>query len=271
VEDIHLGNDLRLSYAVFAVDGQPISTGSSPPLPLPQDFGFRNDLQLRGIKPYKSGEFQVGFQGIVDYSDHKDPTTGASVTAGGWGATVQFVQQLLGGDNKVAFQYGRGGGTGFGTLSRFYYPDFSLYHAPSEYRIRALDVLTIQPVEWLGGQAAFVYQHDDLGSAGYTDWISAGARVTWAPIKYAKLIGEVGYDHVTKSIGSDPQTLTKFTIAPALTTDRGFMSRPELRLFYTYAMWNDAARPSKVDSANVYLNTNFLSGSTFGLQGETWF
>jgi maltoporin len=270
VEDIHLGKDLRLSYGIFAVDGVPTSTGVAPPLPLQVDLGFRNDVQLRGIKPYKSGEIQLGFQGIIDYSDHKD-ANGDSVTHGGWGATVQFVQELLGGNNKLAFQYGKGGGTGFGTLARFYYPDFALWHDPSESRIRLVDVLTIQPVEWLGGQATFIYQHDDLNQQGTSDWISAGARVTWAPLKYAKLIGEVGYDHVKKSVNSDPQMLTKFTIAPALTTDRGFMARPEIRIFYTWAMWNDAARNLRIDSGNIYLPTNFLSGATFGLQGETWF
>jgi len=95
--------------------------------------------------------------------------------------------------------------------------------------------------------------------------------VAVAPLKYFKVLGEVGYDHVTKENGTDPMQLTKFTIAPALTTDRGFMARPEIRLFYTYAMWNDAARNLRVDSGNIYLTTNFLSGQTFGLQGETWF
>jgi maltoporin len=269
VEDIHLGKDLRLSYAVFATDGEPTSTGTAPPLPLQIDFGFRNDLQLRGIKPYKGGEIRVGLQYIADYSDHED-ATGKSVTNSGWGATLQFVQEILSGDNKLTLQYGRGGGTGFGTLARFYYPDFSVYHDASESRMRLVDVLTIQPAPWLGGQAAFVYQHD-VANAGTSDWISAGARVTWAPLKNAKLIGEVGYDHVKRSVSSDQQMLTKLTIAPALTTDRGFMARPEVRLFYTYAMWNDAARNLRIDSGNIYLTTNFLSGSTFGLQGETWF
>lgn len=271
LEDIHLGKDLRLSYALFAVDGEPVSGGASvPPLPAQFDMGFRNDLQLRGIRPYKGGEFQVGFQYIVDASNHKD-TNGNPVTHGGWGATVQHVQQLLGGDNKLALQYGRGGGTGFGTLSRFYYPDFSLYFTSSESRLRLVEVLTIQPLEWLGAQGAFVYQHDDLGNSGLkTDWISAGMRVAWGFNKYAKLLGEVGYDHVKKSNGSDPQLLAKFTIAPALSTGRSLMARPELRLFYTWAMWNEAARTASIDSGHVYTTTDLLSGSTFGVQGETW-
>jgi maltoporin len=48
------------------------------------------------------------------------------------------------------------------------------------------------------------------------------------------------------------------------------MTRPELRLFYTYAMWDDAARGANIDSGSLYRNTNKRSGATFGLQGETW-
>ena len=122
IEDINLGKNLRLSYAAFAVDGEPApvdSSPTSPSLPPLNVFGVRNDLQLRGIRPWESGELQIGVQVIVDFSN--DPNT-----HGGWGGTFQYVQKALGGDNKLAVQYGRGGGTGFGTLGRFYYPDFSL-------------------------------------------------------------------------------------------------------------------------------------------------
>jgi len=197
-----------------------------------------------------------------------------SVTHGGWGVTGQFVQKVLGGDNKLALQFGKGGGTGFGTLSRFYYPDFSLYFSPSEYRFRFVDVLTIQPFDWLGAQFDVIYQRDQnfLGVAGQnTNWYSAGGRVTWAFTDHAKLAGEVGYDRITKSIGADPQELTKLTIAPTLTTGRGFMTRPELRLFYTYAVWNAAARGANIDSGQIYRNTSLLSGSIVGVQAETWY
>ena len=275
IEDINLGKDLRLSYAAFAVDGQPTGT---PQLPQRYDFGVRNDLQLRGIKPYPSGEFQVGFQYIADLSSSKNDidgsprkADGSSQTHGGWGVTVQHVQKLLGGDNKLAFQYGKGGGTGFGTLSRFYAPDFSLYNDPAESRLRLVDVLTIQPTDWFGAQAAFVYQHDDLGNTGgKTNWYSTGTRVGLAFTEHAKLLGEAGYDSVKKSNGADRQWLAKFTIAPAITGGKGFMTRPELRLFGTYAMWDDSARGANIDSGSLYRNTNKLSGITYGLQGETW-
>jgi len=269
IEDIHLSKDLRLSYAAFAVDGEPISTGAppSPSLPARTDFGVRNDFQLRGIRFYPSGELQLGFQYIANYSDNPS-------TNGGWGLTVQHVQQMkiLGGDNKLALQYGRGGGTGFGTLARFYYPDFSVRHELAEARFRFVDVVTVQPAEEIGAQANFVYQHDDLGTGatGKTDWISAGTRVGVAFTEHAKVLGEVGFDRVKKGNGADPQYLAKFTIAPAITAAKGFMTRPEIRVFYTWATWNEAARTATVDSGQIYTSTNKLSGSIFGVQAETW-
>jgi maltoporin len=269
IEDVNLGKDLRLSYAAFAMDGNIAPADSSPSAPAfanKKDFGVRNDLQLRGIKPYESGEIQIGFQYILNYSN--DPTT-----SGGWGATLQFVQKLLGGDNRLALQYGRGGGTGFGTLGRFYYPDFSLIHIANEWRFRALDVLTIQPTPWLGAQVAVVFQRDDLGTPGSTiDWYSGGGRVSVGISEHFKVLGEAGYDQLNKGAPSKPQKLVKLTIAPALTTGRGLLTRPELRLFATWAVWNEAAQGMGVDSSKIYndLYPDFRSGYSFGLQAETW-
>jgi maltoporin len=266
IEDINLGRDLRLSIAAFAVDGRPPPPpeASAPPLTMQIDFGVRNDIQLRGIKPYESGEFQIGFQYIANYSNNPS-------TNGGWGVTVRHIQKLLGGDNRLTFQYGKAAGTGFGTLARFYYPDFSLYNSPNETRIRVVDVLTVQPTEWLGAQIGLVFQRDDLGTPGTRqDWYSAGGRLSVAITEHFKMLGEVGYDRVQKNNGAAPQFLTKLTIAPTISTGRGLLNRPELRAFFTWAVWNEAARTATIDSGMLYTSTPYLSGSIFGLQAETW-
>jgi maltoporin len=270
IEDIKLGEDLQLSVAIFAVDGQP---NGSPQLPPQPELGFRGDVQLRGIKIGESHELQFGAQVIFDWSAEKDMDGKTISTHGGWGGTARWIWQLLGGDNKLAVQYGKGGGTGFGTLSRFYYPDFSLHWDPKEWRFRALDVLTIQPMEMLGLQADVVYQRDDTGtgeSGAVTQWWSAGGRISLGVSDHVKLLGEAGYDRVQKSNGAAAQWLGKFTFAPALAGGRGFMSRPELRLFWTYALWSEAARTATIDSGHLYTATNYLSGQIFGLQAETW-
>jgi maltoporin len=267
IEDVNLGKDLRLSYAAFAVDGRltPPPQDAAPPLAPLTDFGVRNDLQLRGIKPWESGEIQLGVQFIANYSNNPS-------TSGGWGVTFRYVQKLLGGDNKFVVQYGRGAGTGFGTLARYYYPDFSLYNSPNEFRIRVVDVVTIQPGDrWFGAQAAVVYQRDDLGNAGQiTNWWSAGARVSVALARNFKVLGEAGFDRVTKSNGAPQQYLGKFTIAPTISSGKGLLTRPELRLFFTWARWNEAARTATIDSGMFYTSSIYLSGSIFGVQAETW-
>jgi len=273
VEDIELGRDMRLSVAVFAVDGDPgqPSTATSPPLPAQFDFGARADVQLRGVKAWTGSEFQLGFQYIFDFSNDHD-ANGASITHSGWGGTLQYIQKFpLAIENKFAAQYGSGGGTGFGTLARFYYPDFSVTHQTSEKRYRLVDVLTLEPLRWLGAQLAFVFQRDDMeGTAQDADWYSTGGRAALSPLEHLKFLGEIGYDRVKKKNGSDAQELKKFTAAVALSGSRGLLARPEIRGFATYALWNEGARTATVDSGGLYTPTEYLSGWIFGLQAETW-
>jgi len=272
VEDIELGRDMRLSVAVFAVDGDPgnPSTASTPPLPLQLDFGARADVQLRGVKLWTGSELQLGLQYILDLSkDHPVGEESVHVTASGWGATLQYIQKFPRAiENKLAAQYGQGGGTGFGTLARFYYPDFSVTHKSAERRYRFVDVITLEPLRWLGAQLAFVYQRDSGGNdALNAKWFSGGGRLAVGALEHLKLLGELGYDRVKKDNGTI-QELRKATGAIALTGGRGFMARPELRAFFTYALWNEAARTATVDSGGIYTPTEYLSGSIFGLQAE---
>jgi maltoporin len=259
--------DVSFSYGAFAVDGQP---SGDPYLPQKYALGIRNDLQVRGFRPWRGAELQVGFQYIADWSGNVDDNGNPAVTHGGWGATGRYLQRWGRGENTLVFQYGRGGGTGFGTLARFYYPDFSLNQDTSESRLRGIELLTIQPTDWLGGQGVFVFQHDSNQTPSAGDWISAGGRLSLAFARHAKLLGEVGHDSVLPTNGSGRRSLTKVTGALAITADREFSSRPELRLFYTWALWNVNAQTAHVDSGDLYLTGNALSGAVFGVQAETW-
>src|SRR6185369_8137626 len=48
--------DLSFSYGAFAVAGQPVG---NPYLPQQYALGVRNDLQVRGFRPWASGELQL--------------------------------------------------------------------------------------------------------------------------------------------------------------------------------------------------------------------
>ena len=107
-------------------------------------------------------------------------------------------------------------------------------------------------------------------SGDVTNWYSFGGRASFAFVEHAKAIGEFGYDQVSKTNGSQPQTLAKGTVALALSAGRALMARPEIRLFGTYARWSETARVAVIDSARIYTDNypTYLSGWTFGLQGE---
>ena len=76
--------------------------------------------------------------------------------------------------------------------------------------------------------------------------------------EHLKLLGEVGYDLVKKSNGADPQSWPSSRLPSRSPAARGFMSRPELRLFYTWAMWSETARGANIDSGMLYTGHRVL-------------
>lgn len=114
-----------------------------------------------------------------------------------------------------------------------------------------------------GGQVVGHYQNDDNNQFN-TKSASLGGRVAYSFTTNLKLLGELGVS-VKKPGDAQSQRLTKFTIAPALSTGRGFFDRPELRLYYTRANWNQAA----ADAGNG-LPTDRTSANRYGVQAEVW-
>ena len=124
VEDINLGGDLRLSYAVFAVDGQP---SGSPQVPSAKRSRHPKRYPASRDQALPRRRVEIGTTGTSPTGVTTRTPNGNSVTHRGLGRhACDTSKRSLGGDNKFVVQYGRGGGTGFGTLARFYYPDFSL-------------------------------------------------------------------------------------------------------------------------------------------------
>ena len=204
VEDIKLGKDLRLSYAVFAVDGEPSSPRRARRrLPLQIDFGFRNDLQLRGIKLWPSGEFQLGFQYIVDFSntdhgDHAPTAAGASPssTCRSCSAATTSSPSSTAGAAERASERSRASTT---RTSR-------VYHDPASAGFGSSTCSPSSPSSWLGapGRRRLPARRPRQRRAE-DELVLGGRRVSLASLEHFKVLGEVGYDRVKKSNGSDPQ------------------------------------------------------------------
>ncbi|MEL7559575.1 carbohydrate porin [Stutzerimonas chloritidismutans] len=249
IENVEIGG-LEYSYAFSRKDSV-----------FQENYTNRHDFNVGGFDTNPGGEFQFG----VSYID--DPDRGDSNS--GWSVTAQHEQiGFLGGSNTFAVQYGEGPGTGLG-----YTGDVTLDDSAKSWRV--VEFFDWQVTPRFGGQFQVVYQKDKRQDGGDQDWISVGVRPVYALTEQFKLVAEVGHDQIDAEAGT--RKLTKFTIAPTWSpAGPGFWARPEFRLYYTYAQWNDAAQ----EAANLMAAGSALSetgafgnaqhGSNFGVQVEYW-
>jgi len=247
VEGIGAGNGgMKFGFSGYKTDDNSASATNG---------SARLHAQLYDIPINPGGKLRL----IGSYS-HGDSHGGLAKGEQGWGATLEHVQENflgLGGGNHVWLQYASGSldlNQGFGSATT----------STDNDGWRIVDSPTWQ-VGALGGQAIALYQHNS-GPAGDSDQFSIGGRVSYAISKNIKWLTEIGYSSKSPAVGGD-ENLTKITLGPALSSGPDFWKRPELRLYVTWADWNDAAA---LDGANG-LPTDKNSGVSYGAQVEIWF
>ena len=254
IDNISVGHDLKFSYGFFRED-----TVDS------KDLATRHDFQLSGFHPNPDGELQFGLSYIPERAPLRGEDGVQENAHGGWSVTAQHTQiNLLGGKNKLALQYGVGPGTGLGSTG-------TLTNDTRYKSLRVVEAFGWQATQNFGGQLVGVYQRD-IAPTGSQTWVSLGVRPEYAFTKHFKLQGDLGQDIVTPDDGPT-RNLTKASIALTLGVDRAFMARPELRLFYTYAHWNQAAQQAAAPGDTLSSTGAFgdsRDGSTVGLQLEWW-
>lgn len=139
---------------------------------------------------------------------------------------------------------------------------------PNEsWRFRATDHWVIKPWECASLGTAFVYQYTDFGAnLPEQHWLSGGLRPIWYFNEWASLAFEGGFDWISNSPNGKSGSLGKITIAPQIALGDEFFSRPVIRAFVTYALWNDGMQGS-VGGPDYQSDT---SGFSWGVQMETW-
>ncbi len=249
IEDVLIGG-LRYSYALSRKDNL-----------YQENYVTRHDFNVAGFNTNPDGELEFG----LSYLDKPERTDAHS----GWAITAQHVQsEFLGGKNKLAVQYGEGSGTGLG-----YTGDYRLDNSSKRYRI--VEFFDWQLTPRFGGQIEAVYQKDFRPEGGNQEWLSLGVRPAYAITEQFKLVTELGHDQVKAADGT--RKLSKFTFAPTWSPKGpGFWTRPEVRLYYTYASWNAAAQraANELDAGSALSDTGSFGtarhGSNAGLQVEYW-
>ena len=202
---------------------------------------------------------------------------GKAIDGSADGVAVGFwLENELGenGTNTAIIQYGTGVAANFNSFSpliRNSDGDFPTgVDADDQSRLRIMDVIDYTFTDKLSMQAVAIYQEDDLGLKNDSEitWYSVGIRPVYDFTDLYGIAFEAGYDYSELQDGTDG-SLVKFTIAPQITPDIGFFSRPAIRLFFTYATWSDEY--SSGDNAiggNTYEGDT--SGISYGVQVESW-
>lgn len=218
---------------------------------------------------FNIGEIPTGSEGKLEVSLTYIDKPGSSNTHSGWVMKARHQQDIFFGVvNMLALQYGAGPGTAFG-----YNGDPTMDASNKSWRV--VELLDWQVTGRFSGEFEWLYQQDVRSNGDNLNWLSIGVRPVYALFDRFKLVGEFGRDQVVAPEGN--RTLTKLTVAPTWSPNGSdFWTRPEVRLYYTYATWNKAAQRAarQFDAGSALSDTgvfeNALHGSNIGLQVEYW-
>ncbi len=274
IENINLGNDVMFSYALM----RPADSN---------DLGRTWLENLFKVSNIKAGPGAFTFNAGLTGAWHSDNTTVTDATTGittttptaqtssGWYLSALYDHPLGDvGSNRIGLQYGRGANaTGnFSSINQSANTD--------DNTLQILDNFTLEPKDskfTMLGHA--VYRQDKYSYAGASNdtWWAVGIRPQYHFTDIFGFATELGYESYKPDSTNETENITKVTFALTAAAGKGAYARPELRLFYTYAKWNDAARNDMSNPMNAVSSKGVHSvyegstnGSSFGVQAEAW-
>ncbi len=134
---------------------------------------------------------------------------------------------------------------------------------------RATEMYDHQVTDSFSTEIVALYQYANDGSdQPRTQWASFGLRPVYHFTQHFGVEIEPGIDWTESEADDWSDYLFKGTVALRLTPDRDFFSRPEFRLFATYANWGDDFKGMPSLGGQAFRDKN--DGLTFGVQAEHW-
>ncbi|MGC7590813.1 maltoporin [Bisgaard Taxon 46] len=217
------------------------------------------DVRLAGIETNKDGSLELG----VDFGNAhvKDGVKLAeNATKRGYMFTVEHTQgNFFGGFNKFTVQYAKDAMTSWNNG-----------HAQGSkvenrgHMLRVIDQGVVQFSDKFETMYALIYQKTKLKNKQGNTWLSAGVRPMYKWTNTMSSLVELGYDRVKEQATGKKNDLTKVTLAQQWQAGSSIWARPAIRVFGTYAHWNDkfggrAGTPKAKDGEFIY-----------GVQFEAW-
>mgnify|MGYP002221952325 FL=1 len=227
------------------------------------------DLRLAGLETNPGGTLELGVDyGHTNIPDDYSLQPGASKD--GWMLTAEHTQSMLKGFNKFVLQYATDSMTSSG---KGVPQGGSINNDGSMWRV--LDHGAISLGDSWDLMYVGMYQDIDRDNNNGTQWWTVGVRpmYKWTPIMSTLM--EIGYDNVKSQRTSDRNSQYKVTLAQQWQAGDSIWSRPAIRVFATYAKWDE--KWGYNDSGVAYNDTSaktFSRGDsdewTFVAQMEIW-
>jgi len=257
------------------------------------------DVRLAGLETNPDGVLELGVDyGRANTTDGYDLADGASKD--GWMFTAEHTQSMLKGYNKFVLQYAMDSMTTQGKgLSQGSYgsSSFTITNPDGTTTNYANDVINNNGSLWrILDHGAItladkwdlmyvgMYQKLDMDDNQGSDWWTVGVRpmYKWTPIMSTLL--EVGYDNVKSQETGDRNSQYKITLAQQWQAGDSIWSRPAIRVFATYAKWDEKwgyAKNGNGDATRYAISDSTGNGRfstsrgdddefSFGAQMEIW-
>ena len=169
---------------------------------------------------------------------------------------------LTDGMNHFSIQYG------FGSAYNFTpnVPDLQ-EDMDQRWRFRVTESALVQLGDF-SFMPVFVYQLDKQGQGSdmMKTWISAGIRPQYNITENFALQASIGMDYVRDEVEDFDGVLGTFSFAPTLTVDNLYFTRPVIRAYVTYGMWDNGFK-GLVGGEAFHDQTH---GLNTGIQMEAW-
>lgn len=220
------------------------------------------DIRLAGIELWKDGSLELGF----DYGNAHTETEASldkDATKNGYMATAEYTQgNFFGGFNKFVVQYAKDSMTSWNVGHS---QGASTANRGDMIRLINHGVVQFSPkVEMM---YALIYEKTDLDNKQGKTWYSAGIRPMYKWTNTMSTLAEVGYDVIKDQATGKKNDLIKYTLAQQWQAGSSIWARPAIRVFGTYAHWNDKFNTAnRTDAGYKAKDGEFIAGVQF----EAW-
>lgn len=202
------------------------------------------DVRLAQMEINPGGTLELGVDyGRANLRDNYRLVDGASKD--GWLFTAEHTQSVLKGFNKFVVQYAtdsmtsQGKGLSQGSGVAFDNEKFAYNINNNGHMLRILDHGAISMGDNWDMMYVGMYQDINWDNDNGTKWWTVGIRpmYKWTPIM--STVMEIGYDNVESQRTGDKNNQYKITLAQQWQAGDSIWSRPAIRVFATYAKWDE--------------------------------